>query len=239
MPACASVSSRQRLCQPVALSTSSVRWKVASASATVSSEPRIGRTPSPAHACANSIAPADVVVVGEREGRIAVLGGAGGELLGQRGAVAGTSTRSGRAARRTPGLRPLLEPAQASSAPPARGRRPGCGRRRARARSSAFAGASASTSGPRPATPRAPPRPRRRRRRAAPPSASARTSHRPRPVDLGAGLSHRRARRTGSGSPGARGPGSRDRPRPPAGPRRGRRPSAPGAPPRRAGARRS
>ena len=86
--ACASVSSRQRLCQPVALSTSSVRWKsrlgVDDGELRADDRPH----PEPVARLRELHRPADVVVVGEREGRIAVLGGAGGELLGQRGAVA-------------------------------------------------------------------------------------------------------------------------------------------------------
>ena len=71
VPRCASVTSRQRLRYPARLSTSSVTWKQpggqlagspaasggVSGVETVSSAPVIGRTPSPLHACANSIEP--------------------------------------------------------------------------------------------------------------------------------------------------------------------------------------
>ena len=52
--------SRQRLAQPRAFSTRSVTWTgrgIRRGTSTVSSQPMIGRTPTPLQACANSIAP--------------------------------------------------------------------------------------------------------------------------------------------------------------------------------------
>ena len=59
-PRCAPVISRQRLAQPLASSTSSVTCTGRGSrrgTSTVSSQPKIGRTPTPLQACANSIAP--------------------------------------------------------------------------------------------------------------------------------------------------------------------------------------
>ena len=53
----------------------------------VTSAPVIGRTPRRLRGVGELERAVDAVVIGEREGRIAELGGAGGELLRQRGPV--------------------------------------------------------------------------------------------------------------------------------------------------------
>ena len=60
VPRWASVINRQRLAQPLASSTNRVTWTgrgIRRGTSTVSSQPTMGRTPTPAHAWANSIAP--------------------------------------------------------------------------------------------------------------------------------------------------------------------------------------
>ena len=119
--------------------------------------------------------PAEVVVVGERERLVAVLGGADRQLLRQRGAVeervGGVGVQLDVHASR-PSARTSARPRRSAGSRKTTSR----GRRRAPARNSVFAGVSASTSDPRPASPRAPPRPRSPATARGTPAPSASTS---------------------------------------------------------------
>ena len=207
VPACASVSRRQRLRQPVAFGDQEGEVEATDrARSRLVGDRELGADdradPDPLAGLGELHRPADVVVVGERERLIAVL--RGGARRSPRAARRrrGTSRRSGRAARRmalaaSPGAteaklkrrrairsRPLLEP---SPAPGRLGRLAedddvaAIGQDQLEIPS--LQGLRASTSDPRPATPRAPSRPR------SPPRSAGRrlagtNLDRARPIDL-------------------------------------------------------